>query len=275
MRDRLGTTKPTDTATSRTSAPRTPTDRTPTDRAPTVGTATDRTATGGRAALAATARTAALRLRLTSVYVVLLTVTAAWLATQGHAERARFIRHNSSNVHHMEVGKWWTMFTSGLVVDGVPAWAGIAAVAIALGLAEWRWGPARAGAVFVFGHLGATLLTEGAMWVMLTARIPGALSRARDVGISYGLVATIGCLLALGPRALRRYGLPLLALVLAVAWAADQQLADAGHLVALALGVLAARTPWLRTRVRARAGNRPTARARSSAWSPGEPDQGP
>ncbi|MFG2916061.1 rhomboid-like protein [Kitasatospora sp. NPDC048298] len=191
---------------------------------------------------------AAARLRLTAAYVLLLTVTAAWLASQGHAERARFVRHNSSNVHHLELGKWWTLFTSGLVVDGVPAWAGIAAVAAVLGLAEWRWGPARAGAVFVFGHLGATLLTEGAMWVMVTARIPGALSHARDVGISYGLVSTGACLLALGPLPLRRYGLSALALALATAWALDQQLADAGHLVALGLGVLASRTAWLRTR---------------------------
>lgn len=241
MTDRLGTTKPTDPATSRRPVSRT-------------------------TALRSTARRTALRLRLTSVYVVLLTVTASWLATQSHAERARFVRHNSSNVHHMEVGKWWTMFTSGLVVDGVPAWAGIAAVAIALGLAEWRWGPARAGAVFVFGHLGATLLTEGAMWVMLTARIPGALSRARDVGISYGLVATVGCLLALGPRPLRRYGLPALAVALAGTWAADQQLADAGHLVALGLGVLAACSPWLRTLA---AGPRRPAPDRPTAPGPG------
>ncbi|GAA2974708.1 rhomboid-like protein [Kitasatospora sp. NPDC127116] len=191
---------------------------------------------------------AAVRLRLTTAYVLLLTVTASWLASQGHAERARFVRHNSSNVHHLELGQWWTVFTSGLVVDGVPSWAGIAAVAVVLGLAEWRWGPARAGAVFVFGHLGATLLTEGAMWVMLTARIPGALSRARDVGISYGLVATGACLLALGPRPLRRFGLSALAVALAAAWALDQQLADAGHLVALGLGTLASRTAWLRTR---------------------------
>ncbi|MFJ9609638.1 rhomboid-like protein [Kitasatospora sp. NPDC101176] len=202
----------------------------------------------------------AARLRLTTAYVLLLTVTAWWLAGQGHAARARFVRHNSSNVHHMEVGKWWTMFTSGLVVDGVPAWAGIAAVAVALGLAEWRWGPARAGAVFVAGHLGATLLTEGAMWVMLTARIPGALSRARDVGISYGLVATVGCLVALGPAPLRRYGPPVLAAALAVAWALDQQLADAGHLVALGIGVLAARTAWLRARVPASRTSVPAAR---------------
>lgn len=46
---------------------------------------------------------AAVRLRLTTAYVLLLTVTASWLATQGHAERARFVRHNSSNVHHMEL----------------------------------------------------------------------------------------------------------------------------------------------------------------------------
>ncbi|GAA2146224.1 hypothetical protein GCM10009760_35740 [Kitasatospora kazusensis] len=188
------------------------------------------------------------RLPLTTAYVLLLTLMAWWLAGQSRAGRARFIRHNSSNVHHMEVGKWWTLFTSGLVVDGVPAWLGIAAVAVAVGLAEWRWGALRAGAVFVFGHLGATLLTEGAMWAMLSAHIPGALSHARDVGISYGLVATVGCLLGLGSAPLRRYGLPALALVLATAWALDQQLADAGHLIALGLGVLASRTPWLRER---------------------------
>ncbi|MER7755408.1 rhomboid-like protein [Kitasatospora sp. NPDC097643] len=203
------------------------------------------------------------RLRLTTGYVLVLTVTACWLAGQSHAGRARFVRHNSSNVHHMEVGKWWTLFSSGLVVDGVPAWAGIAAVAVVLGLAEWRWGPARAGAVFLFGHLGATLLTEGAMWAMLSTHIPGALSRARDVGISYGLVATGGCLLALGPVPLRRYGLPTLALALATAWALDQQLADAGHLVALGLGALAARTAWLRSRAGTRTGLRAGARARA------------
>ncbi|MGW2255041.1 rhomboid-like protein [Kitasatospora sp. NPDC001660] len=188
------------------------------------------------------------RLRLITVYVLLLTATATWLAGQSHAGRARFVRHNSSNVHHMEVGKWWTLFTSGLVVDGVPAWAGITAVAAVLGLAEWRWGALRAGAVFAFGHLGATLLTEGAMWVMINTGIPGALSRARDVGISYGLVATGSCLLALGPRPLRRYGLPALAAALAAAWAVDQELADAGHLIALGLGVLASRSRRLRER---------------------------
>ncbi|MGK4583825.1 rhomboid-like protein [Kitasatospora sp. HPMI-4] len=186
------------------------------------------------------------RLPLTTVYVLLLTAMAWWLSSQSRAGRARFVRYNSSNVHHMEVGKWWTLFTSGLVVDGVPAWAGITAVAVVVGLAEWRWGAARAAVVFLLGHLGATLLTEGAMWVMLTVHIPGALSRARDVGISYGLVATGGFLLALGPDRLRRYGLPALALLLAAAWALDQELADAGHLIALGIGVLASRWAWLR-----------------------------
>ncbi|GAA1275817.1 hypothetical protein GCM10009665_73570 [Kitasatospora nipponensis] len=186
------------------------------------------------------------RVPLTTVYVLLLTAVAWWLASQSRAGRARFVRHNSSNVHHMEVGQWWTLFTSGLVVDGVPAWAGIAAVAAALGLAEWRWGSLRAGAVFVAGHVGATLLTEGAMWVMLSTGIPGALSHERDVGISYGLVATVGCLLALGAAPIRYFGLPALALALVVAWALDQQLADAGHLIALGIGVLAAQTGWLR-----------------------------
>lgn len=184
------------------------------------------------------------RLPATTVYVTLLLVTAAWMSGQSVREQARFVRHNSSNVHHLEVGKWWTLFTSGLVVDGVPVLLGIAAVAVVLGLAEWRWGGIRGFGVFLFGHVVATLLTEGAMWLMKLAHLPGALSRARDVGISYGLVATTACLLALAGRRVRLLGLTALTVLLAVAWIIDQELADAGHLVALGLGVLGSRSRW-------------------------------
>lgn len=196
------------------------------------------------------------RLPATTVYVGLLLAVAGWMVSQPGREQARFIRHNSSNVHHLEIGKWWMLFTSGLVVDGVPVLLGIAAVAAVLGLAEWRWGTLRGFGVFLFGHVVATLLTEGAMWLMKSAHLPGALSRARDVGISYGLVATAACLLALGGRRARRHGLPALAVLLTAAWIIDQELADAGHLVALGLGVLGARTTWLRSAARRRAEQR-------------------
>ncbi|MFC5722940.1 rhomboid-like protein [Streptomyces gamaensis] len=187
------------------------------------------------------------RIPATSVYVALLLATAGWLASRTGPEQARFIRHNSSNVHHLEVGKWWTLLTSGLVVDGVPVLLGIAAVAAVLGRAEWRWGTARGFGVFLAGHLVATLLTEGALWLAHLAHLPGAVPRARDVGISYGLVATGACLLALGGRRLRAWALPALTLALVLACAVDQELADAGHLVALGLGVLGSRTRWLRS----------------------------
>jgi hypothetical protein len=186
------------------------------------------------------------RLRATAAYVTALLLTAWWLKGQPAAEQARFMRHNSSNVHHMEVGKWWTLFTSGLVVDGVPVLLGVIAVAAVLGTAEWRWGSQQAVGVFVFGHLTATLLTEGALWLMRLAHMPGITTRARDVGVSYGLVTTGACLLALAAGPPRRYGLPLLAALLTAAWLYDQQLADAGHLISLSLGCLAARTRWLR-----------------------------
>jgi hypothetical protein len=133
------------------------------------------------------------------------------------------------------------------VVDGVPALVGIAAVAGVLGCAEWRWGTLRACGVFVFGHLTATLLTEGALWLMHVAHLPGVPTRTRDVGISYGLVTTAACLLGLTVTRIRRYGLPLLATALTAALLYDQELADVGHLASLALGSLAARTAWLRT----------------------------
>ncbi|MDT0453811.1 rhomboid-like protein [Streptomyces hesseae] len=188
------------------------------------------------------------RLPATTTYVALLLATAAWLASQPLREQARFIRHNSSNVHHLEVGKWWTLLTSGLVVDGVPVLLGIAAVAAALGIAEWRWGTLRGMGTFLFGHVMATLLTEGVMWLMRLAHVPGALTRARDVGISYGLVATVACLLALSSHRTRLYGLPALTTFLTLAWVINHELADAGHLVALGLGILASHSRWLRDR---------------------------
>ncbi|MFD8997729.1 rhomboid-like protein [Streptomyces abikoensis] len=186
------------------------------------------------------------RLPATTTYVALLLAMAAWLASQPLREQARFIRHNSSNVHHLEVGKWWTLLTSGLVVDGVPVLLGITAVAAALGIAEWRWGTLRGMGTFLFGHIVATLLTEGVMWLMRLAHVPGALTRARDVGISYGLVATTACLLALSSHRIRRYGLAALTTLLTLAWVINHELADAGHLVALGLGVTASHSHWLR-----------------------------
>ncbi|MEU7161956.1 rhomboid-like protein [Streptomyces chrestomyceticus] len=190
------------------------------------------------------------KLPVTTAYVTLLSAIAVWLAAQPFREQERFVCHNSSNVHHLEVGKWWTLLTSGLVVDGVPVLIGIGAVATALGMAEWRWGSARGLAVYLFGHVAATLLTEGAVWLMRLAHLPGALAHARDAGISYGLVATVACLMAMGDVRIRRYGLPGLTVILAAAWTINQELADAGHLVALGLGVLAARSRWLRAHKR-------------------------
>ncbi|MFJ9848111.1 protein kinase [Streptomyces sp. NPDC101150] len=210
------------------------------------------------------------RLRGTASYVTALLLVAVWLAAQPRAQHARFIRHNSSNVHHLQAGKWWTFFTSGLVVDGVPVVAGIAAVAAVLGYAEWRWGTLRALGVFLYGHLTATLLTEGTLWLVRIAHLHGIPARARDVGISYGLVTTGACLLAQTPGHLRRYGLPLLAVLLTGACLYDPRLADAGHLISLALGALAAHSLTLRTTAGA-TGSRPPADNGSDRSEPPPP----
>ncbi|MEV5599733.1 rhomboid-like protein [Streptomyces sp. NPDC052496] len=199
----------------------------------------------------------------TTGVVALLGAAALWLSAQPLHDQVEFIRQNSSNLHNLRHRMWWTVFTSGLVVDELPVLFGIGAVAAALGAVEWRWGSARALGVFCFGHVAATLITEGVVWLMGHADLPTPCARDHDVGISYGLVATVAYLMSLVGERTRRYGLRALAMALAAAWAVNQELADAGHLVALGLGALAARSRWARSRGRRPAAG-PVAKAASA-----------
>ncbi|MEV6599519.1 rhomboid-like protein [Actinoplanes sp. NPDC051346] len=132
-----------------------------------------------------------------------------------------------------------TVITLGLGVCGFLAWA------------EHRWGKRRAVALFLFGHVAATLLTAVVITVALREGwYPAAVRHAPDFGISYGAQTV----LAIGTLAVPRWGrLPWALFVLAwpIGGADDStgplpDFATVGHLVAATLGFALLAVPAVR-----------------------------
>ncbi len=113
------------------------------------------------------------RVRVTVAYAAILTGVTTALMTLDPRAQSRIISHASTNLHNLSRGHLGTLFASAFVVDAGPVVA------------------------FVVGHVGATLLVA----IGLTAAVElGWLStditRATDVGMSYGASAVLGSLTA-------------------------------------------------------------------------------
>ncbi|MCB5180890.1 rhomboid-like protein [Streptomyces antimicrobicus] len=152
------------------------------------------------------------------------------------AERERVLRACSTNVDNLAAGRWETLLSSALVVEEPMPLAYALLLLAVLGYAEYAYGAWWTAGVFLLGHTTATLLVYGG----LRARRPDAVTRrALDVGTSYGFNAVLGALtsaLPRGPvRTTARAGL--LALAVRPVLRRGRTFTDAGHLVALGLGV--------------------------------------
>ena len=179
------------------------------------------------------------RVRVTAAYAVIVTCVTTALLALGPDVQDRVIRHASTNLHNLSHGHIGTLLDSAFVVDAGPIYVWLPGLVCLLGLAELLWGSVRLVVAFVVGHVGATLLVA----VGLTAAVelgwlPASVSRATDVGMSYGAAAVLGALTAAIPRRWRRAWIGWwLAVGLAVV-AVGRDFTDVGHAVALALGML-------------------------------------
>jgi hypothetical protein len=91
--------------------------------------------------------------------------------------------------------------------------------------------------VFVLGHVGATLITAGGLWVALRFDlVESSVENARDVGASYGFAA-VAALLAYRFSGRRRvlYAAGLVGFA-GVSLALNHNFTYWGHLIALAIG---------------------------------------
>jgi hypothetical protein len=108
---------------------------------------------------------------------------------------------------------------------------------------------------FAVGHIGATLLVAvGLAAAVKLAWLPVSITRAEDVGMSYGATAVLGTLTGAVPRRWRATWIGGWLGVGVAVVSVTSDFTDVGHAVALALGMVVATRfgrpgPWTATRV--------------------------
>lgn len=230
-----------------------------------------------------TARTYPRRAPLTFTYVCLVLVSHAWVSYGLSAERvAALLGHLSTNLDNLHDHPVTALLGSLLFFDGtlteVTSLEFVGTfITVGLGVCcflawvERRWGKARAVAVFLGGHVAATLLTAVVVTVALRhGWYPAAVRQASDYGVSYGAQTVM----AVGTLALPRRGrLPWAVFVLAwplggAEWTGPlPDFTTVGHLIAAVLGFGLVAVPAFR-RPRGQAAKLPSA-ARGHGSDPG------
>jgi hypothetical protein len=179
------------------------------------------------------------RVRVTVAYAVIVTCVTIALYAVGPRVQERVIGHVSTNLHNLSHGHFGTLLGSAFVIDAGPIYVWLPGLVFLLALAEVMWGSRRLVLAFAAGHVGATLLVA----VGLTAAVeigwlPLSVSRATDVGMSYGAAAVLGSLTTAIPRRWRPAWTGWWLAVGVVVVAVGRDFTDVGHAAALGLGVL-------------------------------------
>ncbi|MEW2418218.1 rhomboid-like protein [Streptomyces sp. NPDC046866] len=170
-----------------------------------------------------------------AVYAGGVQLGAYALEGRGADERDRVLRRCSTNVDNLAAGRWDTLLSSAFVVEEpMPLPYALLLVAV-LGYAEYAYGAWWTAAVFLFGHVTATLMVYG----VLRGRAGRETRRALDVGTSYGFNAVLGALTSALPRGPVRTSarVGLLAVAAQPLLRRGRTFTDAGHLAALGVGM--------------------------------------
>ncbi|MEU8822755.1 rhomboid-like protein [Streptomyces sp. NPDC048636] len=173
---------------------------------------------------------------------------------------------SSTDVSHLSRRPLFTLLASAVWMVGGLASPYLPALLLVLTALERRIGGLRTAAVFLLGHVLATLLTELPVAASVAlGHLPHSSLRRLDYGVSYGLIACAGALaVLLRPRARRALvgGIALSLAAASLIGIADP-LTDWGHALALLIGL--ACWPYVRHSARRRAAEPPRDTAADAA----------
>jgi len=175
----------------------------------------------------------------TYTYLLILLVTTWVLATSSSSVAHQLLLERSTNLHHLASDPVRVLIASAFFVTSPSQWfLWVVLFTLIAAPVEHRIGSGRTVAVFLIGHVGATLLTAMGLWLALRGDlVESSVVRAVDVGASYGFVALAGVLTYLLPRRLRWAWVGALLIVVAVALALALSFTEFGHLLALLTGL--------------------------------------
>ena len=179
------------------------------------------------------------RVRITLGYTAVLIGVSAALVDLSPRARAHVVAQASTNLHNLAHGHLATLLGSAFITDAGPMYFWLPCLVCLLALAELIWRSGRLALVFVTGHIGATLLVAAGLTAAIEFHwLPLSVSRASDVGVSYGAVAVLGALTSAIPRRLRPAWIGFWVPVGLAAAVLGEDFTDVGHAVALILGML-------------------------------------
>lgn len=175
-------------------------------------------------------------------YAAVVLVISLVIAAQPQSELERIVDSSSTNLVNLRSRPLYVLVVSAFVVS--PAWGLVILVPLveAYGALQ-RW-LGRASTVIIggIGHIGATLFVATLEASAITRNRAGfRIARDADVGVSYGLAAVLGVLVArVSPRWRRWYVVASVA-VMAGQLVVVQGYTALGHITAWALGLALAR----------------------------------
>ncbi len=184
----------------------------------------------------------------TFIYSGIVFVTTWVVADLGTSQSAALLRSQSTNLTNLRTHAGDVLFASAF-------WSGqrtilpvIAVLVLVLAPAEVWLGSARMILVFASGHIGATLITAAAIGAgYFSSHGDQGITRAVDVGVSYGTLCVAAVLTQRLPGSWRLISATTLLLTCALfAFAIGQTFTDFGHFVSVVIGL--ALYPAIRSR---------------------------
>ena len=181
------------------------------------------------------------RIRVTVAYAAVLTGVTTALMTLDPRAQSRIIAHASTNLHNLSHSHLGTLFVSAFVIEAGPIYIWLPGLVCLLAIAELMWRSRRLVVAFAVGHVGATLLVAlGLTAAVELGWLSADITRATDVGMSYGASAVLGSLTAAIPRRWRPAWTGWWVAVAVAVVGLGQDFTDAGHVTALLLGMAVA-----------------------------------